>query len=74
MSGRLVHIGDKATQEFVDLGDEATPEFDRAAADAARAAGLSEDEIAEMFGYLPPAPMPLEPAESKASGNHQLRS
>lgn len=44
MSGRLVEVGEKAN----------SPEFDSAAADAARATGLSDAEIVELIGYLPP--------------------
>ena len=54
MSGRLVEVGEKATQEIAELGDDISPEFDSAAADAARAAGLSDAEIVELLGYLPP--------------------
>jgi hypothetical protein len=53
MSGRLVQVGEKATQEIAEFGDELTPEFSRAAAEAARAAGLADAEIVELLGYLP---------------------
>lgn len=69
MSGRLVQVGEKATQEIAERGDEFAPEFDSAAAKAARAAGLSDAEIVELLGYLPPPLVPAEPMESEASGS-----
>ncbi len=59
MIGQLVQVGEKATQEIAELGDEAAPEFEGAAAEAARAAGLSDAEIVELLGYLPPPPAPI---------------
>ncbi len=53
MSGRLVQVGEKATQEIAELGDEFAPEFAIAAADAARAAGLSDEEVVDIFGHGP---------------------
>jgi hypothetical protein len=52
-NGRQVHIGEQATREMAELGEAPSPTFDSAAADAARAAGLSDEEIVDMFGYLP---------------------
>jgi hypothetical protein len=37
-----------------EFGGEVAPEFDGAAAEAARAAGMSDTEIVELLGYLPP--------------------
>jgi hypothetical protein len=62
MSGKLVHVGDAATREMAENGEARNPVFDKAAADAARAAGLSDADIIDMFGYLPP---PLFPVESE---------
>lgn len=49
MSGRLVQVGEQATQEIAELGDEVAPEFDSAAAEAARAAGLSDAEMSRCW-------------------------
>jgi hypothetical protein len=66
MSGLIVQVGEKATREMAQFGDKFAPEFDRAAADAARAAGFSDPEIIDMFGYLPSPPVPTETAETEA--------
>jgi hypothetical protein len=61
MSSNLIHVGDQATREMAEHGEAPGPVFDQAAADATRAAGLSNADIVELFGYLP---MPL-PATAK---------
>jgi len=70
MNGRLVQVGEKATRELAEAGGESTPVFDSAAAEAARAARFSDDEIIDMLGYLPPL---LVPAEPTAAGSAVLR-
>lgn len=60
MSGKLMHVGEVATRELAENGEKLDLVFDRAAADAARAAGLSDADIVDMYGYLPP---PLLQAE-----------
>lgn len=42
--------------------------FDRAAADAARAAGLSDADIVDMYGYLPLPLLSTEPEREDAVG------
>jgi hypothetical protein len=49
MSSKLVHVGKLAEAEMADEGYVPNPAFDRAAIKAARAAGLSDDEIKELF-------------------------
>jgi hypothetical protein len=71
MSGKLVHVGDAATREMAENGELRNSVFDQAAADAARAAGLSDADIVDMFGYLPPPLFPPEPElEDAAAGGH----
>jgi hypothetical protein len=68
MSGKLVHVGEAATREMAENGEKQDPVFDRAAADAARAAGLSDADIVDMYGYLPPPLLPTEPELEDAVG------
>lgn len=75
MNGKLVHVGDAATREMAENGEVRHPVFDKAAADAARAAGLSDAEIVDMFGYLPPPLFPTEPElEEAISGGMEHHS
>jgi len=46
----LMHVGDVATREMAEHGDAPSPVFHQAAMDAARAAGLSDQDIADMYG------------------------
>ncbi|MFT3940285.1 hypothetical protein [Rhodopseudomonas sp.] len=50
MSAKLAHVGEAATREMAEHGEVRDPVFERAAADAARSAGLSEADIIDMFG------------------------
>lgn len=68
MSSKLRHVGEVATREMAENGEASNPVFDKAAADAARAAGLSDADIRDMFGYLPPPLFPVEPELEEAAG------
>jgi hypothetical protein len=61
MSGKLVHVGEAATREMAERGETRDTVFDRAAADAARAAGLSDADIVDMYGYLPQPLLSTDP-------------
>lgn len=53
MSGKIVQIGEKATLEMLDAGHVSSAAFRRSAAKAARAAGLSEADIASIYRRAP---------------------
>jgi hypothetical protein len=73
MMGRLVPLGEKATQEMV-AENLPHPTFDSAAADAARKIGFSDEEIVDLLGYLPPPLLsPDEESEENSSEDDFLQ-
>jgi hypothetical protein len=53
MSDKLVQVGEKATLEMIDSGHVPSAAFHRAAIKAARAAGLSDADIAALYEQTP---------------------
>jgi hypothetical protein len=66
MIGKLVHVGEKAAREMAEHRDAA---FDSAAADTARARGMSDAQIRDIFGYVPPPLFPAKPELEEAVGD-----
>jgi hypothetical protein len=48
-NNNLVSVGELATREMAENGEQPNPAFHQAAIKAARAAGLSDDDIAELY-------------------------
>ena len=69
--GRLVHIGEKATEEML-AAKVRNPVFDRAAAIAAKRAGLSDEQIIDLLGYPPPSTFEDEQDQGESGGSESI--